>query len=90
MIVTCWSHDHCSQENLNLVCDTGVYSLQTQHAMAQLSEKEFSFELIEVRMCSAIFLSLHAYTPSLLSPLYLSSSLTFSLSVGSADLFQVS
>lgn len=33
---------------MNKVCDTNTYSLATQHAMAQLSEKEISFELIEV------------------------------------------
>jgi ATP-dependent RNA helicase A len=47
------------EENLNLVCDTSVYSLPTQHAMAQMSEKEFSFELIE---------SLLTYFQSLNSP----------------------
>jgi hypothetical protein len=35
------------QETLNRTCDTSVYSLSTQHAMAQLSEKEIPFELIE-------------------------------------------
>lgn len=35
------------QEALNRTCDTSVYSLSTQHAMAQLSEKEIPFELIE-------------------------------------------
>ncbi|XP_043511200.1 dosage compensation regulator isoform X1 [Frieseomelitta varia] len=35
------------EENLNKVID-GNYSIQTKNAMAQLSEKEISFELIEV------------------------------------------
>jgi ATP-dependent RNA helicase A len=35
------------EENLNLVCDTSVYSHHTQHAMAQLNEGDISFELIE-------------------------------------------
>ena len=35
------------QEALNRTCDMSVYSLSTQHAMAQLSEKEIPFELIE-------------------------------------------
>ena len=33
---------------MNLLCDTANYSLSTQHAMAQMSEYEISFELIEV------------------------------------------
>ena len=35
-----------------MVCDTSVYSLSTQHAMMQLSEKEIPFELIEVSTLS--------------------------------------
>ena len=38
------------QENLNMVCDTQVFSRATQYAMAQLSEDEISFELIEVKL----------------------------------------
>ena len=34
-----------------MVCDTQVFSRATQHAMAQLSEDEISFELIEVKLC---------------------------------------
>ncbi|XP_065917877.1 ATP-dependent RNA helicase A protein-like isoform X2 [Dysidea avara] len=34
------------EENLNTVCDTTSYSLTTQQAMAQLSEKDMPFELI--------------------------------------------
>ena len=35
------------QEELNRTCDASMYSLSTQHAMAQLSEKDIPFELIE-------------------------------------------
>lgn len=35
------------EQNMNLLCDTANYSLSTQHAMAQMSEYEISFELIE-------------------------------------------
>ena len=45
-----------SQENLNIVCDTAMYSLSTQHAMAQLNEKEIPFELIEVCSTHAVCL----------------------------------
>ena len=37
------------QENLNLLVDRNAYNPRTQQAMALLSEKEISFELIEVR-----------------------------------------
>ena len=36
-----------SQENMNQVCDLSKYSRPTQHAMAQLSERDIPFELIE-------------------------------------------
>jgi ATP-dependent RNA helicase A len=35
------------QENCNAICSDD-YSFQTKNAMGQLSEKEMSFELIEV------------------------------------------
>ena len=35
------------EENCNIICSDD-YSFQTKSAMAQLSEKEMSFELIEV------------------------------------------
>ena len=52
------------QENLNLVCDTSVYSIHTQHAMAQMNEKDFSFDLIEVFSTP---LSGHLYQDSFVS-----------------------
>ena len=36
------------QENMNLLVDRSAYSPQTQQAMSGLSEREISFELIEV------------------------------------------
>ena len=62
-----------------MMCDTSVYSLSTQHAMMQLSEKEIPFELIEVsnlftwyaglQPCCVMFLSPLPSPPSLfLSP----------------------
>ena len=38
------------EDNCNLICDTNQYSLTTQRAMAQLCEKEISFELIVVSL----------------------------------------
>ena len=74
------------------MCDTSVYSLQTQHAMAQLSEKDFSFELIEVRaapqytshvvhlshLCPLSPFLPHSFSPSLSLSLPLFLSLPFS------------
>ena len=40
--------DDDGEDNCNLMCDTSQYSLTTQRAMAQLCEREISFELIVV------------------------------------------
>ena len=77
-----------------MMCDTSVYSLSTQHAMMQLSEKEIPFELIEVsnlftwyaglQSCCVMFL-----LPPSFSPFSLPFSLTPpTLSPGSSDLLQ--
>ena len=41
-------NDDEEEDNCNLICDTSQYGLTTQRAMAQLCEKEISFELIVV------------------------------------------